>query len=87
MLIAILVFLFILNNALWLYAFYLLIQKNHNERWELLERIRFPEQPVSPPRVHEQTMFENLGADSRPVDEFDLVGEIDPETPLRNDNG
>lgn len=80
---------FVLSNIAWLYFAYRLLQDQRRERWDLQERIRNPEAPKPPP-VLSPTEKEQAKIIERFVekhdDEFDLVGKIDPDTPLRNDN-
>jgi hypothetical protein len=76
----------IITNIAWLVFLNKLLQRNQHERWELNERIKSPEIFVPPPATFEAAAVEPpKAADEKPVDEFDLVGQVDPHTPLRED--
>lgn len=83
--------LLVVSNAVWLYFFLQFSRDSARERWSLQERIREPEnaQPNPEPKqmTHEETrVLDNWVSKTEAKDEFDAVGRIDPELPLRNSN-
>jgi len=80
----ILVVAFIVSNAGWLYYLNRRDTRDKTERFQLLDRNLFPDKQQIPPmnlptKGPEAVPFEVV------PDEFDLVGEVNPPTPLRND--
>lgn len=81
---------FVAVNILWLFFLRWLITTQITERWQLQERIREPDIEHVPigdlvKRASESVLEpkDPEFVDDKPPDEFDLVGRIDPDTPLR----
>jgi hypothetical protein len=82
--IVVLIIALVVSNANWLLILLKILKQNQHERWELNERIKSPEIPVPPPTAFEPS--ESIKeVEQPPVDEFELVGKVDPPTPLRED--
>lgn len=87
-----LLILFVVSNVLWLYFFRELTRDAARERWSLNERIRDPRSVLPNPEPkpmskEDQVVLDNWIANTEVEDEFDLVGRIEPPTPLRGDEG
>lgn len=77
---------FVINQIAWLVFVIHLLKRNQHERWELQERIKSPDIPLPPPSAFEQAKSASVEEiENKPVDEFDLVGKVNPPTPLRED--
>lgn len=77
--------LIVITQLGWLWFVDRLLKRQSNERWELYERIRAPENVIAPPSVIEDAPEPGPILEEKPVDELDLVGRVDPPTPLRED--
>jgi hypothetical protein len=81
----------IVTNLCWLYFWDRKDKRDRNERWELRERKDRPEVPKAPPshliEAAKKIREVPTKPDERPEpkDEFDLVGQVNPPTPLRRD--
>lgn len=86
-LICVLGVLLVVSNALWLLFFDKRLTESRNERFELIERIRDPETPQVPPRVIDSPSDSLVESTPTVEDEWDAVGAIDPNLPLRQKGG
>ncbi len=87
---------FLVTNGIWIWFIRWLLLSSTTERWQLQERIREPLAEHVPIGDLVQRASESspkpdsndpIFRDDKPADEYDVVGAIDPDLPLREDEG
>lgn len=89
-----LAFALVASNVFWLVFLRGHIHDERTERWQLQERIREPDAEHVPiaelmsikREKKKPDPVEPIFTDEKPIDEYDLVGKVDPPTPLREDD-